>query len=103
MRGPWMICVASLVFAGLSAGLVAAERDAGTPPEGLRREAGGPAKIDKVADIWAGFDCSGGKTGWKRAKAVTPNLVGPCNSGNGGLCEGSSYEYVPGTGWCRPR
>ena len=49
-----------------------------------------------------GFDCGSGKAGWKRAKAITPNLVPPCNSGSGGVCE-QFFEYVPGTGWCRPR
>ena len=49
-----------------------------------------------------GFDCGSGKPGWKRAKAVTPNLVPPCNTGSGGICE-QFFEYVPGTGWCRPR
>jgi len=49
-----------------------------------------------------GFDCGSGKPGWKRAKAVTPNLVPPCNSGSGGVCE-QFFEYVSGTGWCRPR
>ena len=50
-----------------------------------------------------GFDCGSGKPGWKRAQAVTPNLVPPCNTGSAGKCEGPRFEYVAGTGWCRPR
>ena len=50
-----------------------------------------------------GFDCGSGKPGWKTAQAVTPNLVPPCNTGSAGKCEGPRFEYVAGTGWCRPR
>jgi hypothetical protein len=49
------------------------------------------------------FDCGSGKPGWKRAQAVTPNLVPPCNTGSAGKCEAPRFEYVAGTGWCRPR
>ena len=43
-----------------------------------------------------GFDCGSGKPGWKRAKAITPNLVPPCNTGSGGMCEQfSSMCRVP--------
>lgn len=58
---------------------------------------------DKAASkIMEGFDCGSGKPGWKRAKAITPSLVPPCNTDSGGMCE-QFFEYVPGTGWCRPR
>ena len=61
------------------------------------------SNTDKTASKnMEGFDCGSGKAGWKRAKAITPNLAPPCNSGSGGMCE-QFFEYVPGTGWCRPR
>jgi len=49
-----------------------------------------------------GFSCAGGKQGWKRAKAVTPDVVAPCYTGSVGICD-TGFEYVTGTGWCRPR
>lgn len=49
-----------------------------------------------------GFSCEGGKQGWKRADAITPDLVLPCQSGSTGICA-VGFEYVSGTGWCRPR
>ncbi len=49
-----------------------------------------------------GFECRTGKDGWVKAKAVTPDVVPPCNTGSGGICE-PGFEYVSGTGWCRPK
>jgi len=63
---------------------------------------GRPNTDKAAAKNMEGFDCGSGKAGWKRAKAITPNLVPPCNTGSGGMCE-QFFEYVPGTGWCRPR
>jgi hypothetical protein len=37
-----------------------------------------------------------------RAQAVTPDVVPPCHSGSGGMCVNKNYQYVSGTGWCRP-
>ena len=50
-----------------------------------------------------GFTCEGGKKGWVRAQAVTPDVVGPCKTGSSGKCAAPGFEYVRGTGWCRPR
>jgi len=60
-----------------------------------------PQANDDVG-ILDGFDCRTGKEGWIRAKAVTPDVVPPCDTGSGGVCE-PGYEYVSGTGWCRPK
>jgi hypothetical protein len=88
------------VAAAFSGGVLAAEaNEAG----GINREKKPAANADKAANYLEGFNCGTGKTGWVRAKAVTPNLVPPCNTGSGGLCEPASFVYVPGTGWCRPR
>jgi len=54
------------------------------------------------ASSMEGFTCAGGKEGWQRAKAVTPDVVGPCNTGSVGICS-TGFDYVRGTGWCRPR
>ena len=98
-----LICIASCVIGGLPALLSAGEPAAGKPVETTGLKPDGSTNIDKAAaGNMADFDCGSGKPGWKRAKAVTPNLVGPCKSGSGGICE-SRFEYVPGTGWCRPR
>ena len=41
--------------------------------------------------------------GWVDAESVSPDLVPPCNKGSVGTCEEFGYEYVTGTGYCRPR
>ncbi|MBL0231762.1 MAG: hypothetical protein IPP76_13665 [Moraxellaceae bacterium] len=51
---------------------------------------------------WDGFSCHSGKKDWLRAKVVTPDVVPPCHSGSGGMCVNKNYQYVSGTGWCRP-
>ena len=48
-----------------------------------------------------GFTCERGKEGWRRAVAVTPDVVPPCMTGSVGKCD-RGFEYVSGTGWCRP-
>ncbi len=48
------------------------------------------------------FSCAAALDGWKRASAVTPDVVAPCMTGSSGSCEDSDYRYVSGTGWCRP-
>jgi hypothetical protein len=88
-----IICLASLVT-GVAYGQLFAK-------EGELDAGAGAAKA-AIAGKDA-FDCGGGKPGWKRAQAVTPNLVPPCNAGSAGKCEGPQFEYVTGTGWCRPR
>jgi len=98
------ICCAAFVIGCLPAELPAKEPDAGKTGEAAAQKSGRSASTDKTAgDYMDGFDCRSGKAGWKRAKAITPNLVGPCNTGSGGSCEGPGYQYVTGTGWCRPR
>jgi hypothetical protein len=49
------------------------------------------------------FGCTRGMSGWRRATAITPDVVPPCMSGSSGSCEDPQYAYVAGTGWCRPR
>jgi len=39
-----------------------------------------------------GFNCETGKPGWKRATAVSPDLVPPCNSGSTGTCDSPRLE-----------
>ena len=98
------ICCAAFVVGWLPAALSANEPAAGKAGAAAAQESGRSAGTDKAAAGYMdGFDCATGKTGWKRAKAITPNLVGPCNTGSGGSCEGPGYQYVTGTGWCRPR
>jgi hypothetical protein len=48
------------------------------------------------------FDCAGGRPGWIRAQAITPDAVPPCRTGSAGICP-ESYTYVAGTGFCRPK
>ena len=59
----------------------------------------GPRQVQSLD----GFDCASGKPGWKRAQAVTPDVVGKCHTGSQGTCGDFKLEYAPGTGWCRPR
>lgn len=40
--------------------------------------------------------------GWEQASTVTPDAVPPCSKGSTGSCPSIGYEYVAGTGWCRP-
>jgi len=95
---------ACFFFTCLSADLSAKEPAAGKTAAATAQESGGTVTTDKTAAGYMdGFDCRTGKAGWKRAKAITPNLVGPCNTGSGGSCEGPGFQYVTGTGWCRPR
>lgn len=61
----------------------------------------GPAAAKEA--VPEGFDCAKGMPGWKRAAAITPDLVPPCRTGSAGKCDDPRYEYVRGTGWCRPR
>jgi hypothetical protein len=49
------------------------------------------------------FDCENAMPGWKRASAITPDVVPPCMTGSSGSCDEAEYSYVAGTGWCRPR
>jgi hypothetical protein len=98
------ICCAAFFIDCVPAALPAKEPAAGKAGEAAAQESGGSVSSDKTAAGYMdGFDCRTGKTGWKRAKAITPNLVGPCNTGSGGSCEGPGFQYVTGTGWCRPR
>ncbi len=95
---------AAFVIGCLPAELLGKEPDAGKTGVAAAQESGRNADVDKkAADYMDGFDCRSGKVGWKRAKAITPNLVGPCNTGSGGSCEAPGFQYVTGTGWCRPR
>ena len=48
----------------------------------------------------AAIEC-GGKPGWQRARAITPDVVPPCFSGSGGICA-EGFGYVRSSGWCRP-
>lgn len=48
-------------------------------------------------------DCTTGKSGWKRAQTVSPDVVGICHTGIQGRCGDYSLEYASGTGWCRPK
>lgn len=48
------------------------------------------------------FSCGSRNKGWKLAEAVTPDVVPPCYTGSSGRCA-VGFEYVAGTGWCRPR
>ena len=50
-----------------------------------------------------GFDCDQALPGWRRATAITPDVIGPCSTGSSGSCADARYSYVSGTGWCRPR
>ena len=98
------MCLVCFVFSCLSAELSGKEPAAGKTGEAPAQESGKSVGTDKTAAGYMdGFDCGTGKAGWKRAKAITPNLVGPCNTGSGGSCEGPGFQYVTGTGWCRPR
>jgi hypothetical protein len=98
------IFCAAFVIGCLPAPLSGKEPAAGKTGVAAAQESGRSAGADKTAaDYMDGFDCGTGKAGWKRAKAITPNLVGPCNTGSGGSCEGPGFQYVRGTGWCRPR
>jgi hypothetical protein len=96
-RYVWFL--ASLVFFCLSGNLYG---DDGKPQNSVDAKKANANPDKTAAKQMDGFDCGSGKAGWKRSKAITPNLVPPCNTGSGGVCE-QFFEYVPGTGWCRPR
>jgi hypothetical protein len=49
------------------------------------------------------FSCAEAMPAWKRASAITPDVVPPCMTGSSGSCDGTGFRYVSGTGWCRPR
>jgi hypothetical protein len=98
------ICCASFVIGCLPAKLAGKEPDAGKSGVAAAQESSKSVATDNTAGGYMdGFDCRTGKAGWKRAKVITPNLVGPCNTGSGGSCDGPGFQYVTGTGWCRPR
>ena len=92
-KNPLIFC-AALLLAGFGPAQLLAK-------EGEPEAAAGAAKAAMAGKD--AFDCGSGKPGWKRAQAVAPNLVPPCNTGSAGKCEGPQFEYVTGTGWCRPR
>jgi hypothetical protein len=54
-------------------------------------------------DLPENFSCAEALPGWKRASAITPDVVPPCMTGSSGSCDGVGSQYVSGTGWCRPR
>jgi len=58
-------------------------------------------QVPEENDRMVGFSCEGGEKGWEIAKAISPDVVPPCNSGSAGVCE-NHFMYVRGTGWCRP-
>jgi len=72
---------------------------------GLALLAGCPGESAPPADALVlpeDFECAGGAPGWKRAVAISPDVVPPCDTGSTGTCDGFGYTYVVGTGWCRP-
>ena len=95
-----MLCLALLICGGVLPTVYGSDARSQTSVEASKERPNTEKKA--AANNMEGFDCGSGKPGWKRAKAVTPNLVPPCNTGSGGMCE-QFFEYVPGTGWCRPR
>jgi uncharacterized low-complexity protein len=96
---PLMLYLALLICGGVLATVYGSDARSQNSVEASKER---PNTDNAAAKTMEGFDCGSGKAGWKRAKAVTPNLVPPCNTGSGGMCE-QFFEYVPGTGWCRPR
>ncbi len=67
---------------------------------GDAREPATPVAQHAGAQPDAAIAC-GGKPGWQRARAVTPDVVPPCFSGSGGICA-EGFGYVRSSGWCRP-
>jgi len=96
---PLMLYLALLICGGVLATVYGSDARSQNSVEASKER---PNTDNAAAKTMEGFDCGSGKAGWKRAKAVTPNHVSTCNTGSGGMCE-QFFEYVPGTGWCRPR
>ncbi|MBX3688532.1 hypothetical protein [Dokdonella sp.] len=86
IRGPIVmaaiVCMAALAACG----------EASAPATPVAQHAGAQAD--------AAIEC-GGKPGWQRARAITPDVVPPCFSGSGGICA-EGFGYVRSSGWCRP-
>jgi hypothetical protein len=95
----WLIYPALLICGGLPATVCGSEASSATNAAATKERASADKSASKSME---GFHCSSGRPGWKRAKAITPNLVPPCNTGSSGMCEQPAFEYVSGTGWCRP-
>lgn len=84
---------------------------AGCAPQGSGKQESSAASRDTIATAHPDSSTTAGRTradackpepGWRRAKAITPDVVPPCFTGSVGICD-SAFVYVSGTGWCKPR